>query len=94
MAVLDRARPNSKTLALGYNYHTVCQLKSDEKVVVNRNEKKLAELAKGLKYRKVCIEVRGKRKEYLASELVAEIPKLGKVKLVVSKKEKENKNKK
>ena len=33
-------------------------------------------------------------KEYLASELVAEIPKLGKVKLVVSKKEKENKNKK
>jgi len=90
MAVLDRARPNSKTLVLGYNYHAVCQLKSDEKVVVNRNEKKLAELAKGLKYRKVCIEVRGKRKEYLASELVVEIPKLGKVKLVVSKKEKKN----
>ena len=29
-------------------------------------------------------------KEYLASELVVEIPKLGKVKLVVSKKENEN----
>ena len=29
-------------------------------------------------------------KEYLASEFVAEIPKLGKVKLVVSKKENEN----
>jgi len=80
----------SKTLALGHNYHTVCQLKNDKKVVVNLNEKKLAELAKGLKYRKVCIEVRGKMKEYLASELVVEIPKLGKVKLVVSKKENEN----
>ena len=33
-------------------------------------------------------------KEYLASELVVEIPKLGKVKLVVSKKEKENENEK
>ena len=30
-------------------------------------------------------------KEYLASEFVVEIPKLGMVKLVVSKKEKENK---
>ena len=69
MAVLDRARPNSKTLALGYNYHAVCQLKSDEKVVVNRNEKKLAELAKGLKYRKVCIEVRGKMKNEGISRL-------------------------
>ena len=74
-------------MALGHNYHAVCQLKSDKKVVVNRNEKRLAELAKGLKYRKVCIEVRGKRKEYLASKLVVEIPKLGMVKLVVSKKE-------
>ncbi|GCC10089.1 archaeal putative transposase [archaeon] len=76
------------TLKLGH--HVVCQLKNNKKIEGTVN---VSELADTVEYHKVKIEVRGKEKVYLASEQIVEIPGLGKVKLVISKREKDKKPK-
>jgi hypothetical protein len=72
----------------GLGHHVVCQLKSNKKIEGDVN---VSELADTVKYREVKIEVRGKEKVYLASEQIVEIPGLGEVKLVISKRGKDKK---
>lgn len=68
------------------NYEVVCRLKKDKKIVLNGEETNVSDLAEDLDYSEIDIEVRGKEKKYLASELKIKIPEVGEVKLVVSKK--------
>jgi hypothetical protein len=79
----------SKTSDLGH--HTVCQLKCDKKVIADNIEMNVTELAGTLEYHRVSVVPRDRKKNYLASELVVEIPGLGDVKLVVSKRNEEKK---
>lgn len=71
-------------LALGH--HVVCQLKNNKKLQGDVNVSELADTAK---YSKVEIEVRGKKKVYLASEHIVKIPEVGEVKLVISRRGKD-----
>lgn len=66
--------------------HVVCRLKSNKRVEGDIN---VSGLAAAAEYREVKIEVREKEKVYLASEHIVEIPGLGEVKLVISKKGKD-----
>lgn len=67
-------------------HEVVCRLKSNKKILVNGEEKNVRNLAENLEFEEVAFKVRGKEKEYLASILEVKIPKLGRVRLVVSKK--------
>jgi hypothetical protein len=68
--------------------HVVCQIKSNKKIEGDIN---VSELAGTVKYREAKIEVRGKEKVYLAYEQIVEIPDLGEVKLVISRRGKDKK---
>lgn len=74
--------------ALELGHHVVCQLKSNKKVEGDVN---VSELAGTAEYREVKTEVRDKEKVYLASEQIVDIPGLGEVKLVISKRGKDKK---
>jgi len=81
----------NKCLKLGYNI--VCQIKSDKKVGINKDEyfqvRELANQIKDKYFIKTTISVRGKKKTYYAFEKKVIIDKVGEVKLVVSKKKKD-----
>ena len=64
----------------------ICQLKSNKKIDGDVN---VYELADTVKYRKVKIKVWEKEKVYFACEQTVEIPSLGEVKLVLSKRRKD-----
>ncbi len=74
--------------ALELGHHVVCQLKSNKKIDGDVN---VSELADTVKYHKVKIKVRKKEKVYLAYEQIVEIPGLGDVKLVISRRGKDKK---
>jgi hypothetical protein len=82
----------SECLKLGHNI--VCQLKSDKKVGINRDMyfqvRDLANQIEDKYFIKTTISVRGKKKTYYAFEKKVIIDKVGEVKLVISKRKKDN----
>ena len=71
-------------------YHITCQLKSDKKIILEDNSSLQVQLyAKEFNngdYSKIKIKVRGKNKTYSIIDRVVELDKIGKVRLIISRK--------
>jgi SRSO17 transposase len=81
----------NRCLKLGYNI--VCEIKSDKIVWLNNDMsfqvRDMANQIGKIYYRRTAIQVRGKKKVYYAIEKDVTLEKIGKVKLVISKKKKD-----
>ncbi|NQE05439.1 hypothetical protein C5S32_06175 [ANME-1 cluster archaeon GoMg1] len=77
--------------AHGLGHHITCQIKSDKNVIPEDGFSiQVQEYARGFKkddYNKVKITVRGKKKRYSVIERIVELENIGKVKLIISRKQ-------
>ncbi len=80
------------TKCLNLGHQVVCEIKSDKKVWINKDMsfqvRDLANQIDEIYYRRTTVQVRGKKKVYYAIEKEVILDKIGKVKLVISKKKK------
>jgi len=73
----------------GLGHHITCQIKSDKKIIPEEVSVQVQEYAEELEkedYKIVKIMVRGKKKSYSVVERLVELEGIGKVKLVISRK--------
>lgn len=80
------------TNCMNLGYNVVCEIKSDKKVWINKDMsfqvKEMANQIEEKYFRRTVVPVRGKKKVYYAIEKEVILDKIGKVKLVISKKRK------
>ena len=80
------------TKCLNLGYQIVCEIKSDKKVWINKDMsfqvRDMANQIEEIHYKRTTVQVRGKKKFYYAIEKEVTLDKIGKVKLVISKKKK------
>jgi SRSO17 transposase len=80
------------TKCMNIGYQIVCEIKSDKKVWINKDMSfQVRDMANQIDekfYKRTSISVRGKKKVYYAIEKEVTLDKIGKAKLVISKKKK------